>query len=152
MNSLFISKLALTYGASVVLLPRFDAEAYIRAIPRHEVSWLTSVPTMLALVVREKELLEATDRSGVERVSMGSAPLTEALFDEVQSWFPGALVSNLYGTTVHGPSAFGPHPDGIARPKLSLGCVAPGMELRLVGGTDENSGVLEARSVSNLTG
>lgn len=152
MNALFISKLALTYGASVVLLPRFDAEAYIRAIPRHAVTWLTSVPTMLALVVREKELLDATDRSGVERVSMGSAPLTEALFDEVQSWFPDALVSNLYGTTEHGPSAFGPHPGGLPRPKLSLGCAASGMELRLVGGADENTGVLEARSVSNLTG
>ncbi|MBL6597306.1 MAG: acyl--CoA ligase [Alphaproteobacteria bacterium] len=152
MNALFISKLALTFGASVVLLPRFDVEAYIRAIPAHGVSWLTSVPTMLALVVREKALLEATDLSTVERVSMGSAPLTEALFDEVQSWFPDAMVSNLYGTTEHGPSAFGPHPDGLSRPKLSLGCAAPGMELRLVGGPDENTGVLEARSVSNLTG
>lgn len=152
MNALFISKLALSYGASVVLLPRFDAEAYIRAIAVHRVSWLTSVPTMLALVVRQTALLEATDRSAVERVSMGSAPLTEALYDEVQSWFPGALISNLYGTTEHGPSAFGPHPDGLARPKLSLGCAAPGMELRLVGGADGNTGVLEARSLSNLTG
>ena len=152
MNALFISKLALTFGASVVLLPRFDVEAYIRAIPAHQVTWLTSVPTMLALVVREKTLLEAVDLSTVERVSMGSAPLTEALFDEVQSWFPEALVSNLYGTTEHGPSAFGPHPEGLARPKLSIGCVAPGMELRLVGGPDANTGVLEARSVSNLTG
>lgn len=152
MNALFISKLALTFGASVVLLPRFDVEAYIRAIAAHRVSWLTSVPTMLALVVREKALLEATDLSSVERVSMGSAPLTEALFDEVQSRFPKALVSNLYGTTEHGPSAFGPHPDGLSRPKLSIGCAAPGMELRLVVGPDENTGVLEARSVSNLTG
>ncbi len=152
MNALFISKLALTYGASVVLLPRFDAEAYIRAIARHRVSWLTSVPTMLALVVREAALLRATDLSSVERVSMGSAPLTEALFDEVQSWFPGALVSNLYGTTEHGPSAFGPHPDGLPRPKLSLGCVAPGMQVRLAGGPDPDTGVLEVRSVSNLTG
>ena len=152
MNALFTSKLSLTYGASVVLLPRFDAEAYIRAIAAHGITWLTSVPTMLALVVRQTALLEATDRSTVERVSMGSAPLTEALFDEVQSWFPNALVTNLYGTTEHGPSAFGPHPDGLARPKLSLGCAARGMELRLVGGPDENTGVLEARSPSNLTG
>lgn len=152
MNALFISKLALRFGASVVLMPRFDAEAYIRAITRHRVTWLTSVPTMLALVVREAALLEASDLSGVERVGMGSAPLTESLFDEVQRWFPGALVSNLYGTTEHGPSAFGAHPDGLARPKLSIGHAAPGMELRLVGGPDESTGVLQARSVSNMTG
>ncbi|MBM84608.1 MAG: hypothetical protein CMM47_01115 [Rhodospirillaceae bacterium] len=152
MNALFVSKLLMSFGASAVLLPRFDVETYIRAIECHQVTWLTGVPTMLALVVREKELLSMTDRSSVERVSMGSAPLTEALFDGVQAWFPEAVVSNLYGTTEHGPSAFGSHPDGLARPKLSLGCVAPGMELRLVGGVDENHGVLEVRSVTNMTG
>ena len=152
MNALFISKLCLYMGASAVLLPRFSAEPYIRAIADHRITWLTSVPTMLALVVREKALLEAIDRSSVRRVSMGSAPLTAALFDEVQGWFPGASVSNFYGTTEHGPSAFGPHPDGLPKPKLSLGYAAPGMELRLVGGPDPDHGVLEVRSLSNLTG
>ena len=151
MNALFISKLTLFYGGSAVFLPRFDVEHYVRAISRHQVTWLTAVPTMLALVVRETALLEVVDRSRVERVSMGSAPLTEALFDEVQGWFPDALVSNLYGTTEHGPSAFGAHPRGVARPKLSIGCAAEGMALRLVGGPDENTGVLEACSVSNMT-
>ncbi len=152
MNALFISKLVLSLGSSAVLLPRFSVEAYIRAIERHKVTWLTSVPTMLALVVREKELLSGIDRSSVRRVSMGSAPLTEALFDEVQQWFPDAVVSNLYGTTEHGPSAFGSHPNGLARPKLSIGYPNPGMDLRLVGGHDDNYGILQARSVSNLTG
>ena len=152
MNALFISKMALYMNATAVLMPRFKADDYIRAISEYAVTWVTSVPTMLALAVREKETLAASDLSSVERLSMGSAPLTEALFDEVQSHFPTANVSNFYGTTEHGPSAFGAHPDGLARPKLSLGYAAPGMELRLVGGPDENTGVLEARSPSNLTG
>jgi long-chain acyl-CoA synthetase len=79
MNALFISKLTLFCGGSAVLLPRFDVEHYVRAIARHQVTWLTAVPTVLALVVRESALLEVVDRSRVERVSMGSAPLTEVL-------------------------------------------------------------------------
>jgi long-chain acyl-CoA synthetase len=151
MNALFISKLTLFYGGSAVLLPRFDVEHYVRAIFRHQVTWLTVVPTMLALVVREAALLEVVDRSRVERVSMGSAPLTEALFDELEGWFPNALISNLYGTTEHGSSAFGGHPRGLARPKLSDRLAAQGMSLRLVGGPNDNTGVLEARSLSNMS-
>ena len=152
MNALFVSKLALYYGASIALLPRFDVVAYLRAIPRHQVTWLTSVPTMLALVIRERELLDAMDYSSVQRISMGSAPLTESLFDAVQSCFPSALIANLYGTTEHGPSAFGAHPGGFARPKLSIGYPAPGMELRLVDGADTDTGILEVRSPTNMTG
>jgi long-chain acyl-CoA synthetase len=42
MNALFISKLTLFYGGSAVLLPRFDVEHYVRAISRHQVTWLTA--------------------------------------------------------------------------------------------------------------
>jgi acyl-CoA synthetase (AMP-forming)/AMP-acid ligase II len=152
MNALFLSKLTVFMNASAVLMPRFDAQAYIRAIDRFGVSWLTSVPTMLALAVRERAVLEQTDRGSVERISMGSAPLTEALCDEVQRWFPQAQISNFYGTTEHGPSAFGPHSEGLPRPKRSIGCLASGVEVRLVGGANEDEGILEVRSLANMTG
>ena len=48
--------------------------------PRNDrVTWLTSVPTMLVLVARERELIGGLDFASVERVTMGSAPLTQAL-------------------------------------------------------------------------
>ena len=152
MNALFLSKLTVYMNAGAVLMPRFDAETYIRAIDRFGVTWLTSVPTMLALAVRERAALEQTDRSSVERISMGSAPLTEALYDEVQRWFPQAQISNFYGTTEHGPSAFGPHPEGLPRPKRSIGYPMPDVEVRLAGGANEDEGILEVRSPANLTG
>ena len=152
MNGLFSAKLNSYMNASLVLLPRFDVSEYIRSIKRFGVTWVTSVPTMLARAIRETEIMKSTDLSGVEWVSMGSAPLTQSLFDEVQGWFPNATVFNLYGTTEHGPSAFGSHPDGLLRPNLSLGYQNAGVELRLVGGADENTGVLEVRSHTNMTG
>src|SRR6185369_4240066 len=76
MNATISVKNALASGASLVLMPSFDAKTYARAIARFGVTWLTSVPTMMALVARERELLAGLDLSSVVRVTIGSAPLT----------------------------------------------------------------------------
>jgi acyl-CoA synthetase (AMP-forming)/AMP-acid ligase II len=136
MNGLYVSAFALAAHASVVVLPQFQARAYIEAIARFRCTWITSIPTMLALVVRETDLLARTDLSSVERVATGSAPLTQALIDRVRSVFPRAIFTNGYGTTETGPVAFGPHPRGLPRPDLSLGYPVPDVRLRLVAGED----------------
>jgi acyl-CoA synthetase (AMP-forming)/AMP-acid ligase II len=139
MNGLYVSAFALAAHASVVLLPQFQARAYVEAIERFRCTWLTSIPTMLALVVREAELLARTDLSSVERVATGSAPLTQALVDRVRSVFPGAIFTNGYGTTETGPVAFGLHPRGLPRPDLSLGYPEPDVRARLVQGDDRDA-------------
>src|SRR5499426_3011557 len=48
MNALALSKLACAAHATVVLLPRFEARAYIDAIGRYRASWLPAVPPMIA--------------------------------------------------------------------------------------------------------
>ena len=146
MNATISVKGALAAGCSIVLLPAFDARKYAQAIERFRVSWLTSVPTMLALVAREGALVGGLDFSSVTNVTMGSAPLTQALVDKVQALFPKALINNSYGTTEAGPSPFGPHPDGIPRPATSLGYPLPGALSELREGPDENHGVLYMKS------
>lgn len=145
MNALATLKLVLAAHASVVLLPQFRAPAYIAAIERYRCTWLTSVPTMMALVAQQTELLATTDVSSVRQITMGSAPLTQALIDQVKRLFPGAVVSNGYGTTEAGPVVFGPHPQGIPKPDLSPGYPAVGVRLRLVQGDnlDADEGVLQ---------
>src|SRR5262249_1952508 len=99
MNALCTAKLVLAAHASMVLLPQFRAPAFIGAIARYRATWLSGVPTMLALLARETDLLARSDLTSVERVAVGSAPLAQALIDTVKEIFPGALVSNGYGTT-----------------------------------------------------
>jgi long-chain acyl-CoA synthetase len=152
MNATFSVQQALAVGASLVLMPSFDARAYARAIERFGVTWLTSVPTMLALVARERELLGGLDFSSVERVTMGSAPLTQALIDRVQAIFPRAVIANSYGTTEAGPTPFGPHPAGIERPPLALGHPIPGAEAELREGPSPDEGVLYMRSPMLMEG
>jgi acyl-CoA synthetase (AMP-forming)/AMP-acid ligase II len=154
MNALGTSKVVFAGHAAIILLPQFDARRYIEAIGRFAVTFLTSVPTMMALIVRETGTLARTDLSSVRAVRMGSAPTTQQLIDAVKRAFPGTVVSYIYGTTEAGPVMFGPHPDGRPQPDLALGWPRPRVEVRLVGpdGRDADEGMLWIRTPANMTG
>jgi acyl-CoA synthetase (AMP-forming)/AMP-acid ligase II len=154
MNALIFTKIALAAHASVVMLPTFNARAYIDAIEAHEVTWLTSVPTMLAMVAREADYLRDRDFSSVEVVTMGSAPLAQKLVDQLKAIFPGRAMSNSYGTTEAGAAVFGPHPGGLVRPDLALGHPLPEVGLRLVDaeGREGDAGVLQMQTSAMMPG
>ena len=52
MNALALSKLACAAHATIVLLPQFNARAYIEATERYRCTWLTAVPPMIAMMLR----------------------------------------------------------------------------------------------------
>ncbi|HYG44063.1 MAG TPA: AMP-binding protein, partial [Bordetella sp.] len=93
MNALASVKFALAGHASVVLLPQFDARQFIQAIGQHGVTWVTSVPTMMAMVVNEQEALRAIDTSRVHYVRMGSAAASAKLYETVKEAFPNASLA-----------------------------------------------------------
>src|SRR5262249_36340455 len=154
MNALALSKLACAAHATIVLQPQFSAPAYIEAIGRYRITWLTAVPPMIAMMLRERELLARTDLSSVEFVRMGSAPVTQSLMHALPAALPHAAVTNAYGTTEAGPVVFGPHPDGLPQPDLSVGYAHPAVSLRLV--DDDNRaadrGVLEMKCPAVMLG
>src|SRR5215471_7634332 len=119
MNALALAKLACAAHATIVLLPQFTAPAYIEAIGRDRCTWLTAVPPMIAMMLREKEALARTDLSSVEFIRMGSAPVSHALMEAIRHALPLASVTNAYGTTEAGPVVFGPHPEGLPQPEMS---------------------------------
>ena len=152
MNATISIKAALTAGGSIVLLPAFDARVYAQAIERFRVTWLTSVPTMLALVARESELVGGLNFSSVTNVTMGSAPLTQGLIDKIQALFPTATINNSYGTTEAGPAPFGPHPGGLPRPAIALGYPIPESDCELREGPGPDEGVLYMRNPMLMEG
>jgi acyl-CoA synthetase (AMP-forming)/AMP-acid ligase II len=109
---------------------------------------------MMALVIQEAAALAATDCSSVRRIGVGSAPLTQALIDRIKAAFPGAPVTNGWGTTESGPIAFGPHPRGVPRPDIALGYPAEGVDVRLAAGDDldADEGVLQVRTPALMPG
>lgn len=151
-NGLFFSMCALANGWPITSLPRFDARRYLEAVVRYRCTLLTGIPTMFALMARERDLLATLDVSFVTTITIGSAPLTDALLDTVARIFPNAGITNGYGTTEAGPAVFGPHPDGIPRPPLSLGYPLADIQWRLSGGPNPDAGVLELRTPALMEG
>src|SRR6202044_1967294 len=100
---LALAKLACAAHATIVLLPQFDARAYIAAIGRHRCTFLTAVPPMIAMMLRERDLLARADLTSVEFVRMGSAPVSQSLMAALHDALPRAKVTNAYGTTEAGP-------------------------------------------------
>jgi long-chain acyl-CoA synthetase len=154
MNALALAKLACAAHATIVLLPQFTAPAYIEAIGRYRCTWLTAVPPMIAMMLREKELIARTDLSSVEFIRMGSAPVSQSLMEAIRRALPHVSVTNAYGTTEAGPVVFGPHPRGLPQPDMSVGYLHPKVELRLVDGDDRNAqqGVLEMKCPALMNG
>ncbi len=147
MNALATCQSALAQGHSIVLLPSFETGAYIDAIGAYRVTALTSVPTMMAMMLRDDARLRRTDLSSVNAIRMGSAPVAASLLDAIRTLFPSAAITNAYGTTEAGPIVFAPHPDGLPTPQLSVGVAHPDVDLRLIGPSGEpaDEGVLQMR-------
>jgi long-chain acyl-CoA synthetase len=154
MNALALAKLACAAHATIVLLPQFSAPAYIEAIGCYRCTWLTAVPPMIAMMLRETTLLDRSDLSSVEFVRMGSAPVSASLMAALHTALPQAAVTNAYGTTEAGPVVFGPHPQGLPQPELSVGYPHPKVALRLVDGAnrDADQGVLEMKCQALMLG
>src|SRR5690349_8490750 len=132
MNALALGKLACAAHATIVLLPQFTAREYIAAIGRYRATGLTAVPPMIAMMLRESDLMEHTDLSSVEFVRMGSAPVSASLMHAIKRALPHAAVTNAYGTTEAGPVVFGPHPKGLPQPEASVGYPHPQVQVRLL--------------------
>ena len=154
MNALALAKFAAVAHATIVLMAQFNARAYIEAIAAHRCTWLTSVPPMMAMMLRETELMNCTDLSSVQTIRMGSAPVSQNLIDSLRRYFPKALILNGYGTTEAGPVVFGPHPRGLPWPELSVGYPHPSISMRLVDTTRRSAdeGVLEMKCPANMIG
>lgn len=152
MNGLFMAKRAFSVNGSLVILPSFDAQTYADAIDHYRITVLAAVPTMFARLVRDPATLAGRDVSSLQRVMLGSAPMSVALFERIQAAFPTTRITHGYGTTEAGPSIFGPHPDGIATPPLALGYPLSPDAVKLVDGPDADYGVLCMRNPAVMHG
>ena len=146
MNGLFFASVAVSNGIAFTLMPRFDARRYLQLAATERATLLSGIPTMFALMAREGDLVASLDLSSVRTVTIGSAPLTDALLDCVRALFPNAVCQNGYGTTEAGPAVFGAHPDGRARPSLALGVPYSDVGVRLAPASTPDVGVLQVRT------
>lgn len=150
MNALSMSQVTLNNGGTIVLLPSFTAQSYIDAASRYQVNALTAVPTMIAMMLRERDAMTSADLSSVQSLRVGSAPLSQQLVGQIRGAFPNARILHGYGTTEAGPVAFAANEHA----PLSVGTAHPAVDLRLVrdGSEVSDEGVLEMRCPAVMNG
>ncbi len=146
MNALALALLVCASGAAAVLLPQFETKLYIDSIGRYRCTWLTAVPPMLAMMLRDKAALRGADLSSVRTVRMGSAPVNETLAAEIRELLPKARIINAYGTTEGGPIVFDDRASPLPLPSGSVGQPHPEVSVRLTGPEAPLQGVLEMKS------
>ncbi len=152
MNALSLALLVCATGSTAVLMPQFEAKAYIETISHYSCTWITAVPPMIAMMLREKAALAAADLSSVRVVRMGSAPINDHLAAATRALLPNAKIINAYGTTEGGPVVFSTHPEGLPIPASSVGYPHPGVSVRLIGPEAPAAGVLQMKSPAIMVG
>jgi bile acid-coenzyme A ligase len=100
-NGPFITSFGgLQIGASLVLMPKFDAEATLREAERHRASWLYLVPTMMGRIWRLPEEVRAKyDVLSLKTVWHLAAPCPAWLKEEWINWLGADVIWELYGGT-----------------------------------------------------
>ena len=139
MNGLSNVEVGLAGQATIVLMSRFEAKEAVQLIQQHRINYISSVPTMIALLLQE----DVKELTTIKHIAMASAPVSETLYKSIKETFPGVSVSIAYGSTEAGPGLFGRHPS-LPTPELSVGYPAPGIDYRLV------NDVLEIKSPSMM--
>ncbi|NHU48858.1 long-chain fatty acid--CoA ligase [Rhodococcus sp. A14] len=126
-------------GASVSLVPRFEAEAVVQLIERHRVTVFAGVPTMYVGLLHT-DLREA-DTSSLRMCVSGGAALPIEVLNGFQGAF-GAPILEGYGLSETSPTATF-NRIGHSKPG-SIGLPIDGVELKLVNrdGTDTPPGAV----------
>ena len=140
MNGLSNVEVGLAGNATIVLMNQFDAKTAVQSIKQHGVNYISSVPTMIALLLQE----DVTELTTVKHIAMASAPVSKELYSSIKQSFPRVTVSIAYGSTEAGPGLFGRHPT-LSTPEMSVGYPATGIDYRL------SDGILEIKSPSMMS-
>ena len=90
----------LQVGAELIVMPKFDAEATLRAIDRYRATWAYFVPTMMGRIWRLPENVRALyDVSSLRTIWHLAAPCPAWLKEAWIEWLGADVVWELYGGT-----------------------------------------------------
>jgi long-chain acyl-CoA synthetase len=116
-------------GASLAVIPRFDAGTALEAIERHRVTVFEGVPTMYAALLDHPDRDQADLRT-LRVCASGGAALPVELLRGFEREF-GCVILEGYGLSETSPVACFNHPDRERKPG-SIGTPVEGVEMKLV--------------------
>ncbi|MFA6445477.1 MAG: fatty acid--CoA ligase family protein, partial [Sterolibacterium sp.] len=134
----------LTFGGTVVLMPKFDAAAYLQLAQDHSVTHTMLVPVQYQRLMARADF-DRYDLSSFRIKFSTSAPFSAALKTDVLTRWPGGLVE-FYGMTEGGGTCILDahlHPDKLH----TVGRPAEGHDIRLIDDSDQEVAAGEAGEV-----
>jgi acyl-CoA synthetase (AMP-forming)/AMP-acid ligase II len=133
----------LQWGGTVITLPRFDLEDFLRVIQDYKITRAFVAPPILVALAKHP-IVDQYDLSSLVSILSGAAPLDESLAQAVEARLrkgadSGVTVAQGYGMTELSPVSHttpdqGFEPPGVTDdvPKGSVGYAIPNTECRLV--------------------
>jgi long-chain acyl-CoA synthetase len=119
-------------GGALVLMPRFDAEEFLRLIERERIDTIFMVPTMfIRLMKLPEEVRRKYDMSSLRHIIHAAAPCPADVKRAMINWW-GPVIYEFYGSTESGAVTFANSEDALKKPG-TVGKISPGAELRFVG-------------------
>ena len=113
-----VSMPTLLKGGTVVVVPKFDAGAFLALIERRRATSFSAVPTMLQMLCDHPDWGSA-DLSSLRYVIYGGSPITERV---AKAWLSrGVVLQQGYGMTEAAPGVFMGLPEGAVSRPVSAG-------------------------------
>ena len=121
---------AVTVGAMLTLIPRFDPAKAIQVIARDHVTVFEGVPTMYSALLSVADDFPASATASLRLCASGGAALPVQVLTDFEKRF-GATILEGYGLSETSPIACFNHPDR-DRKAGSIGTPIEGVEMRIV--------------------
>jgi long-chain acyl-CoA synthetase len=135
----------ITSGATLTLLPRFDAGHALDVIARDRVTVFEGVPTMYAAMLHHPGSADA-DTSSLRTCISGGAAMPVEILHSFERTF-GCVILEGYGLSETSPVASFNHPNAERKPG-SIGTPVIGVEMRVVGPDGASLGVGEVGEIA----
>ncbi len=124
-----IMSMALSRGATIVTMPRFDLEQFLELMQSHRVTMCYIVPPIV-LALAKHPIIDNYDLSSLTQIVSGAAPLPEAVGQGCMDRL-GCVVKQGYGLTETSPvTHFTPRGEKVKI--TAVGFPVPNTEIRLV--------------------
>jgi long-chain acyl-CoA synthetase len=118
-------------GGVLVLMPRFDAEEFLRLVEAERIDTIFMVPTMFVRLIKLPESVRARyDVSSLRHVVHAAAPCPADVKRAMLDWW-GSVISEYYGSTESSALTYATAADALKRPG-TVGKVLDGVELRFL--------------------
>jgi acyl-CoA synthetase (AMP-forming)/AMP-acid ligase II len=117
-------------GATLVVLPRFELETFLRAIQDHRATWAFVVPP-IALALAKHPAVDGFELSSLRQVLSGAAPLSADLARAVTSRLHCRMLQG-YGMTETSPVTHTNSGASVETKPGSVGALVPNTEGRIV--------------------